>query len=80
MTAGALDPNFSTDGKSVVFFDAGGQKADQAAAGAVQSDGKIVIVGSADGPNGDRDFAVTRLLANGDRDNPRSSRTGSSRR
>jgi len=68
MTAGALDAAFSADGKTQVFFDAGGDKADNAAAVAVQSDGKIVVVGAAKGPNGDLDFAIGRLLSDGSTD------------
>jgi uncharacterized delta-60 repeat protein len=65
MSAGALDPGFSGDGKASVFFDAGGQKADHVTAVALQADGKTVAVGYADGPNGDRDFAITRLNYDG---------------
>jgi uncharacterized delta-60 repeat protein len=68
MSAGALDPGFSSDGKTQEFFDAGGLHADHANAVAVQADGKIVVVGYAEGPNGDRDFAVSRLNSDGSRD------------
>ena len=68
MSAGALDPGFSGDGTTQVFFDAGGLKADHVTAVALQADGKTVIVGYADGPNGDRDFAVSRLNFDGSLD------------
>src|SRR5262249_1914079 len=65
MDAGALDTSF-TDGDGgngllTVPFDVGGPHADHGMATAVQTDGKIVVVGWAQGPNGDHDFAVTRL-------------------
>lgn len=65
MSAGAIDTGFGFGGKAIAAFDAGGQNADTAAAMAIQADGKIVVVGSADGPNGNRDFAIARFLPNG---------------
>jgi uncharacterized delta-60 repeat protein len=67
-TAGALDPGFSADGKTQEFFDAGGLKADRATAVALQPDGKTVVAGFVDGPNGDRDFSVCRFNFDGSRD------------
>lgn len=65
---GILDPNFGTGGK--VNFRFGGTS-DQGTAAALQSDGKIVIVGLT-GPSGQsfsfRDFAVARLNTDGSLD------------
>ena len=64
-TDGALDPTFGSNGRATVAFDLGGSKADSAAGSVLQPDGKLVVVGAATNANGDRDFAITRLLPNG---------------
>jgi uncharacterized delta-60 repeat protein len=70
LNAGTLDPTFSADGKHQLFIDLpGGLKADQAEAVAVQADGKIVLAGWAINANGDKDFVVARLNADGSPDN-----------
>jgi uncharacterized delta-60 repeat protein len=56
--AGVLDPTFGSHGTAKVVVSSGGS----AFAATLQPDGKIVIVGNA---NGDRDFLVVRLTANG---------------
>ncbi len=65
---GAPDPSFGAGGKAIVAFDLGGSGDDMAEATAVQPDGKILIAGRAarnsDG-DGDVDFAVARLTADG---------------
>ena len=64
-TAGALDPLFGSGGVAVVDF---GGAAESAQSIALQDDGKIVVAGYSESlPGGEllRDFAVTRLLANG---------------
>jgi uncharacterized delta-60 repeat protein len=67
--AGVLDPSFGNGG--VVMFRYGGTT-DGASSGALQTDGKIILVGST-GPSGQsggfRDFAVARLNADGSLDN-----------
>lgn len=60
--------SFNGTGKQVVPFDLGGGNSDLAAAVAVQADGKIVLVGSADRAAGNVDFAVTRLNRDGSLD------------
>lgn len=62
---GGLDLPFGTSGLVDVAFDLAGSKADSASAVAVQQDGKILVVGSAQNGPADVDFAVTRLNANG---------------
>jgi uncharacterized delta-60 repeat protein len=66
---GSLDHSFSGDGKQWIAFDLGGGNTDQASAVAIQSDGKIVVVGTAtaDGPS-NSNFAVARLNASGSLD------------
>lgn len=67
---GTLDTTFGAGtGKTTVGFDlAGGTGNDVATALALQSDGKIVVVGSAETSTTGTDFAVVRLLADGTRD------------
>ncbi|MBL8398028.1 MAG: DUF4347 domain-containing protein, partial [Candidatus Accumulibacter sp.] len=61
---GSLDTTFSGDGKTTVAIGSG---LDQALSAAVQSDGKIVVIGvSYNGAN--NDFAVVRLNADGSLD------------
>lgn len=61
---GSPDTQFSLDGKTLVFFDAGGTNADTASAVAIQADGMIVVAGTAATAT-DFEFAVTRILTNG---------------
>lgn len=69
-TNGSLDTTFSTDGKATVAFDAGGTLDDRAAGLAIQPDGSIVLVGYAKTAfNGACDFAIARLMTNGELDN-----------
>jgi uncharacterized delta-60 repeat protein len=62
--AGALDPTFA-GGSASVGFDLGGGKSDLARAVAVQSDGKIVVVGTAQVDATNHDFAIARYHRNG---------------
>ena len=62
-TNGSLDTSFSGDGKQTTNF---GGTDDGATGVAVQSDGKIVVVGGASGAGtGGRDFAIARYNPNG---------------
>jgi uncharacterized delta-60 repeat protein len=63
MAAGALDTSFSSDGKTLTGFGDDDVGRDVA----VQTDGKIVVVGKAK-VGGDYDFAVTRYNNNGSLD------------
>lgn len=65
---GSLDYTFSDDGKKTIKFDLGGDGMDRATSVAIQSDGSIVVAGSASGKNGDGDFAVARLTNSGGMD------------
>ncbi len=60
-----LDPSFGTAGCATVAFDLGGGLNDDLYDVAVQPDGRILLVGSAEWGSGDADFAVARLLADG---------------
>ncbi len=62
---GSLDQTFNGTGLVDVPFDQGAANTDLAAAIAVQSDGKIVVVGSAQSGGVDVDFAVARLNVDG---------------
>ncbi len=63
---GKLDSTFDTDGKQTIAFDLGGKNSDEAAALAIDSNDRIVVVGTVEsGTTGDRDIGVARLLANG---------------
>ena len=65
---GALDPTFGAgSGKVTVSFDLGGL-IDVGKAVAIQSDGKIIVAGSASTASDGTDFAVVRLLPDGTRD------------
>ncbi len=64
-TDGTLDATFDSDGKNTVAFDLGGDEEDWAYAVALNPDGKIVVGGQVNGPNGDRDFGLARFDANG---------------
>lgn len=70
LSDGSLDTDFGSGGKTVVAFDLGGNFDDQAQALALQSDGKILVAGfaRATSTGGDYDFAVVRLLSNGQLD------------
>lgn len=60
---GSLDESFAGNGKRAIDF-----SADESASGvALQADGKIVVVGTRSGTNGD-DFAVARYLPDGEPD------------
>jgi uncharacterized delta-60 repeat protein len=66
---GTLDAGFGTGGKTTIPFDLGGSNNDDANGVAIQSDGKIVVVGDADtGAPGGSDFAAARLSPNGSLD------------
>ena len=64
-SSGSLDTGFGVGGKAIVPFDLGGISGDLVWDLALQADGKIVVGGHVDGPNGDRDFGLARLHANG---------------
>ena len=66
---GSLDSSFSGDGKQTVAFDLSSNVRDVAGAVAIQSDGKIVVVGTAERSSGNSDFAVARLKSDGTLDN-----------
>lgn len=65
---GSLDYSFSGDGKKTIGFDMGGTGTDRATSVALQTDGSIVIAGSATAKNGGSDFAVARIKINGELD------------
>ena len=62
---GSLDTSFGTSGKVTTDFSRG---LDQAFAVAIQSDGKIVVAGSAQTSSTEYDFALARYNANGSLD------------
>jgi len=62
---GTLDPTFDGDGKTTVTYDLGGDWEDWVSAVALNPDGKIVVGGHVDGPNGDRDFGLARFNTDG---------------
>lgn len=62
---GSLDPTFNFTGLSEIAFDLGGSKLDLGSAIAVQTDGKIVVVGTAQNGVTDTDFAIARLNPDG---------------
>ncbi len=63
--AGALDSSFGTNGIVITDFNALGA---EAYAIQIQSDGKIVVAGSAEGTNYNPDFAVARYNSDGSLD------------
>ena len=65
---GTLDKSFSSDGKKTIAFNLGGTGNDRATSVALQSDGAIVIGGSASSALGDGDFAIARIKKNGSMD------------
>ncbi len=62
---GTLDMTFDGDGKATTDF---GGKSDAAFAVALQSDGRIVVVGVSGTTNSDKDFAIARYNADGSLD------------
>jgi uncharacterized delta-60 repeat protein len=66
----ALDTSFGPahDGWAFVGFDTGSGNNDEAHAIAIDASGRIVLAGSAGGPNDNDDIAIARLLPNGDPD------------
>ncbi len=68
LPSGELDPSFDGDGKRTVYFDLGGDKADQAFAVALQTDGKIIVAGRVRSADHTFDPALVRLLSNGSLD------------
>ncbi len=69
LSNGRLDTSFDGDGKQTVAFDRGGNLQDTASGVVVQSDGKILVVGTATmDDSGDTDFAIARLMSNGQLD------------
>lgn len=65
---GTMDKSFSGDGKKTIAFNVGGTGTDRATSVALQSNGAIVIAGSATATSGDGDFAVARIKKNGSMD------------
>lgn len=67
---GSLDTGFGNNGGRRIGFDrAGGQRGDVLNGMAVQSDGRIVLIGTVDGDSGtDTDFGIVRLTAGGQLD------------
>jgi len=65
---GSRDESFGPNGVRTIGFDLGGGNSDQAFAVAIQTDGKIVVVGHATRGATDRDFAFVRLNPDGTRD------------
>jgi uncharacterized delta-60 repeat protein len=66
-TTGSLDPTFGTGGEVLTDFSGSGSF-EEAAALAIQSDGKIVAAGGSDASGGSDDFALARYDANGSLD------------
>jgi uncharacterized delta-60 repeat protein len=66
----ALDTSFGPahDGWAFVGFDTGNGNNDEAHAIAIDGDGRLVLAGSAGGPNDNDDIAIARLLSNGEPD------------
>ena len=62
---GSLDTSFNVDGMVTTFFSAGN---DIGSGIAVQSDDKIVVVGTSDSGSGNSEFAVTRFNVDGSLD------------
>src|SRR3954463_10013561 len=60
-----LDPTFATGGTATFQFEAVGGVDAEYGDIARQADGKFVLVGSAIGPLGNRDFAIVRLNPDG---------------
>lgn len=64
-TNGVLDSTFSDDGKTTLFYDAGGFNNDIGKAVAIQTDGKIVIAATYEKMAAETDIGVFRLTASG---------------
>jgi len=62
---GSLDTSFNGDGRVITFFSAGN---DVGSGIAVQSDDKIVVVGTSDNGSGSSEFAVARFNVDGSLD------------
>jgi len=69
-TAGLLDSSFGSGGRVLVPFNLGGvgERGDYGAGIELQDDGRILLAGSAETSNGEREMIVVRLNANGQRD------------
>lgn len=67
-SSGGLDTSFDGDGKVTTDFAGGGIAGDEAFGLALQGDGKIVVVGSADNTQTFKDFAVARYNSDGSLD------------
>ncbi len=66
---GELDTTFGMGGRTTVAFDSGGAMNDRLGGLAIDSVGRIVVAGTADQfATGDTDFAIARLLSNGQLD------------
>jgi uncharacterized delta-60 repeat protein len=65
---GGLDATFAGDGRLALGLNLGGGANEDAPGVAIQPDGKIVVVGTADTGAGDTDLFVYRLHANGTND------------
>ncbi len=65
LSVGVLDPSFGAGGKASIAFDVGGGMDDGARAVALQTDGKVVMAGSAQTGTAGYDFAIARLNSNG---------------
>ncbi|MEO2091099.1 MAG: hypothetical protein ABGY75_16650, partial [Gemmataceae bacterium] len=63
--AGSLDPTFGTGGRVTTDFQIRTPSTDEGRSVAVQSDGKVVVLGSSGQSGTGRDFAVVRYLTNG---------------
>jgi|GEM_PF-1017505 len=63
-----LDTSFGFNGAQTISYDFGGDNDDRAYSVAIQGDGKIVLGGYNQRTATDYDFAIVRLLANGDLD------------
>jgi uncharacterized delta-60 repeat protein len=65
---GDPDLSFSTDGRTTIDFATGSSHEDRAYGAALQSDGKLVVVGRARFTASDTDFAIARLNLDGSPD------------
>jgi uncharacterized delta-60 repeat protein len=65
---GAPDLSFGTNGSRYIAFDNGGSNADFAYGAVLQSDGKLVVVGSTELAGGGTSVAVARLTVSGNLD------------
>jgi uncharacterized delta-60 repeat protein len=70
-TAGLLDSSFGSGGRVLVPFNLGGvgERGDYSSGLELQDDGRILLAGSSENSDGERDMIVVRLNANGQRDN-----------